>query len=79
MKFNAELTDTYCGEANYSWVRRVSFELPDSSSDLAIVRKAKALLDVTGTKVTRRENHGDLISLWGLDGNCVVLFISAEV
>ena len=79
MRVNIELTDTYGGEANYSWVNRRSFEIDDKASNLSIVRKAKALLGVTGTKASRRENYGDIIALWGLDGDCVVMFITFEV
>ena len=78
MKVNIELTDTHGGEANYSWVNRKSFEIDDKASDLSIVRKAKALLGVNGTKANRRENYGDMIALWGLGGNCVVMFITFE-
>jgi len=78
MKVNIELTDTYGGEANYSWVNRKSFEIDDKASTLSIVRKAKALLGVTGARANRREDHGDTLALWGLDGNCVVMFITFE-
>ena len=78
MQVNIELTDTYGGEANYSWVNRKSFEIDDKASTLSIVRKAKALLGVSGTKAKLRENYGDMIALWGLGGNCVVMFITFE-
>ena len=75
MQVNIELTDTYGGEANYSWVRRESFEIADDATDRAIVRRAKALLGLTGSKATRRDSWCNHIALWGLDGACVVLFI----
>lgn len=74
MKVLAELTDTYGGEANYSWVRRVELEVPDTLSDRAIVRRAKKALGVEGVRATRREDYGDSLAFWGL-GGCVVLFI----
>lgn len=77
MKVLAELTDTYGGEANYSWVRRVELEVPDTLSDRAIVRRAKKAVGVEGVRATRRENYGDHIWLWGL-GGCTALFISIE-
>lgn len=49
MKANVEYTDTYKGEANYSWVERHSFD-PDGMSDLAIVRKAKKLMGLSGLR-----------------------------
>ena len=30
--YNVEITDTYGGEANYSWVRRYTFEAPSLRS-----------------------------------------------
>ena len=38
MKYQAEMTDTFGGEANYNWVKRVEFECEKESQ---IVRKAK--------------------------------------
>jgi hypothetical protein len=51
MKFQAELTDIFGGEANYSWVRRAEFSLPDNASDLAVVLRAKAELGLPGLAV----------------------------
>ena len=78
MKVYGELTDTYGGESNYSWVRRAEVEVPEGTSDLACVRKIKALLGLSGSRPVRRENHGDMISLWSLDGSATVLFITFE-
>ena len=78
MKINAELTDTFGGESNYSWVRRVSLDVPDTLSDRAVVRRVKAELGLTGTRARKRNNWGDMISLWGFDGSCTVLFINFE-
>ena len=77
MKIRAEFTDTYGGEANYSWVRRATIEVPDTLSDRAIVRRAKKALGVEGIRAKRRENYGDQIWLWGI-GGCTVLFIIIE-
>jgi hypothetical protein len=33
MLWNVELTDTFGGEANYSWVRRDQLELPADATD----------------------------------------------
>ena len=48
MIFDCEITDTFAGEANYSWVRRETITVPDSASDRTIVRRAKAALGLTG-------------------------------
>ena len=50
MIFDCEITDTFAGEANYSWVRRETITLPDSASDRTIVRRAKAALGLTGCR-----------------------------
>lgn len=74
MKFQAELTDTMGGEANYSWVRRAEFSLPDNASDLAVVRRAKAELGITGLRC-KRCDLGEMIKLRPY-GSCTVAFIS---
>ena len=69
-----EYTDTFAGEANYCWVRRAQVPYTEVSSDLAIVRKAKAAVGLTGVRC-RRENWGDTIVLRPV-GACTVCFIS---
>ena len=48
--WNCEYTDTFCGEANYSWVRRATFTAPQNASDLAVMRAAKRALDLSGIR-----------------------------
>ena len=74
MKYTAELTDLFCGEANYAWARRAEFTLPDSASDLAIVRKAKAELGLSNVRC-RRSDLGETIELRPY-GSLTVAFIS---
>jgi hypothetical protein len=74
MKFQAELTDIFGGEANYSWVRRAEFSLPDNASDLAVVLRAKAELGLAGVRC-RRTDLGETIELRPY-GSCTVAFIS---
>jgi hypothetical protein len=74
MKFQAELTDTCGGEANYLWVRRAEFDAPDSASDLAIVRRGKAELGLSGVRCYRSD-LGDSIELRPV-GSCTVAFIT---
>lgn len=71
--YDCELTDTYGGDANYSWVRRAQITVPIVASDLAIVRRAKAELGLTGTKC-RRIQYSDTIELRPY-GSCTVAFI----
>lgn len=64
-KFNVELTDTFSGEPNYSWVRRAVVEVPDAgfyhnarSEQAQIMRAAKAAVGLTGVP-GRTEAYGD--------------------
>ena len=68
-----EYTDTFGGEANYSWVKREAFNC-EGMSDLAITRKAKALFDLNGAR-GRSDNSGDMYSFrpYRL---CTVLFVT---
>ena len=72
--YNVELTDTFGGEANYSWVKRYTFTVPESASDLTIIRKAKQLAGLTNVPC-RKESMGDMFALYPA-GACVVCFIS---
>ena len=74
--YNLELTDTFGGEANYSWVRRATLTESADISDRALVRRAKAALGLTGVPC-RKENWGDVIALYPR-GSCTVAFIAPE-
>lgn len=76
MKVNVEYTDMFSGEANYSWVKRESFEIDDNASDLSIVRKAKKLFDLNGVRC-KKSDLGDTVALTP-SGSCTVLFISID-
>jgi len=58
-KFNIELTDTFDGESNYSWVRRETLE-SNKNTTRSIVRAAKKWCGFTGLR-SEIENYGDLI------------------
>lgn len=74
IRYNCELTDTFGGEANYSWCRRKTITVPDTISDLALVRRAKAALGITGERC-RRSDYGDDIRL-DVVGAAMVAFVS---
>lgn len=57
-----EITDTYGGDANYSWVRRSKIEGMEGKSDLAIVKAVKKQIGWSGIRC-RVERYGDLIRL----------------
>lgn len=47
---DVEYTDTFGGQANYSWVRRETLTLPVGLSDAAIMRRAKRAMGITGMR-----------------------------
>jgi len=61
MQFQIELTDTFGGEANYTWVRRATFEAPDNATRAVIVRRAKRAIDLHARH--RTTDFGDCIQL----------------
>lgn len=73
MHYQIEITDTFGGEANYSWVRRHSLEAPAEITDLALVRRAKRKADWSGLRC-RVSRYGDTIEIRPV-GVCCVLFI----
>ena len=74
VKVTFEHTDTYGGESNYCWVRRESLEVPEKTTNLALVRRAKKFAGFTGEKC-RVEDNGDMISIWPAQ-MCQVCFIT---
>jgi hypothetical protein len=74
MKTYVEVTDTFGGEANYSWVKRYHFETQGKDSNLKIVRRALKLSGYTGCR-TRKQDSGDCIRL-DFVGMCRVMFIT---
>jgi hypothetical protein len=74
MKYQIEITDTFGGEANYSWVTRKVLELKEGASDLSLVRQAKKLMGWNGTRC--ETNYlGETIQLTP-SGMCQVMFIT---
>lgn len=70
-----EYTDTYGGEANYSWVKRGSIPAGSKEfSDMAAVRRVKSKLGLSGVRC-KRENWGEEIVLRHV-GSCTIVFIN---
>lgn len=69
-----EYTDTFGGEANYSWVERVNLTFPSGVSDRAVMRAAKAAMGLTGVR-GRRADYGDTLEFRPY-GEATVLFVS---
>lgn len=70
---HVEVTDTYGGEANYSWVRRHELRGLEGKSDLAIVRRVKREIGWSGHRC-RTKKWGDGIRIVPR-GICQVCFI----
>lgn len=75
--WTVEHTDTFAGEANYGWVNRQTFEMPEDATQRQIVRKAKELIGETGNRHTTDYHNGDTYQL-DYPGRCVRTFIVAE-
>ena len=76
MAWKIEVTDTFGGDANYSWVNRGSLTKKYGFKDRAIVRDAKAQMGWTGVKC-RTERYGDEFRLYPRN-MCQVMFITWE-
>ena len=74
MKVNIEVTDTFNGDANYSWVRRYILDVPMALSDYSVVRRAKAAVGWTGKRCVTVK-YSDMIELRPY-GECTVCFIT---
>ena len=73
MAWQFELTDTFAGESNYSWVKRA---WTDSSSDersRSVLRRAKRWAGMTGERCNV-SHFGDAIHAYSKE-RCVVLFV----
>ena len=68
-----EVTDTFGGKANCSWVRRGEVFLFPGASDLARVRAVKKAMGLEGVPC-KRESYGDQIVLRPV-GSCTICFI----
>jgi len=77
MTCHVEVTDTFGGESNYSWVRRYEIEHRAKGwTDLALVREAKRLAGWNGLRC-QTTNFGDMIELRPY-GICQVMFINFD-
>ena len=76
LRWQCQHTDTFGGEANYSWLREETITLPSSATDRTIVRAGKAALGLTGVRC--RTCH--LGGYEGFElrpyGSCTVVFIT---
>jgi len=82
MPYQVEVTDTFGGEANYSWVRRCTIEAPTAeyrspAYRRTLVRRAKAAAGWTGLRCVV-DDYGDSyrITPSGRRAPCWVMFIT---
>lgn len=91
-KYQVEYTDTFGGEANYSWARRATVTMPelthygyDGGTNYSrankvyrreLVKRAKAEMSLSGVR-GRTFDHGDMIEFRPYR-SCTVLFITCE-
>ena len=70
-----ELTDTFCGEANYSWVkRRENVQFREDAKDAEIKRITKREIGLSGVK-GKWTSFGDMLEFRPY-GVCQVLFVT---
>lgn len=73
-RFDVELTDTFGGEANYSWVRRETIEVPEGASQARIMRLAKKAMGINGI-AGKTTSYGDTYEFRPY-GSCQVMFVT---
>lgn len=72
MRWQVEITDTFGGQANYSWVERYVLE-DNGLTEIQLVRRAKALVGLNGVRGTGHW-FGDMYEFRPY-GYCQVMFI----
>lgn len=91
-KYEIEITDTFGGEANYSWVKREFFAMPDlthygyggstnyvkanKTYSRELVKRAKRIAGWTGLRCNV-ETWGDTIRIEP-KGSCIVAFVTFQ-
>lgn len=74
-KYSIEMTDTFNGDANYSWLRTACIDAPCDASCKMLVRRAKRALGIS-TPHRVAYDSGDHIRL-DLRNHAICIFISA--
>lgn len=66
--FLLEMTDTFGGETNYSWVKRIeNFTIPENCSYQKKIKLIKSALELDGEKFKKTFASGDF-EAWDLKG-----------
>lgn len=72
--YDIEVTDTFGGEANYSWVHRYTLAMPDGHSRLALVRRVKLIVGWNGMRA-RVDDFGDSMDIHPYRANMVCFVV----
>ena len=70
--WDIEVTDTFAGEANYSWAHRYVVHTADDISDRALVRRIKSAAGYSGIR-GQTCISGDFVEI-RFPARCVVIF-----
>ena len=70
--WDIEVTDTYGGESNYSWVYRYAVRTSGDISNLALVRRIKSVAGYSGIR-GQTCISGDFVEI-RFPARCVVIF-----
>ena len=74
MYAKVEYTDTFAGEANYSWVKRATIRLDGSLSDKQVLAQAKKLMGLSGVRGDVTDT-GDVVGFRPYGMNTVLFVI----
>ena len=72
--YKIEYTDTFGGEANYTWVKRATVDVADKTARRELMKAAKACVGLTGVRGTVQD-CGDMIEFRPY-GSCTVMFVT---
>jgi hypothetical protein len=73
MPYMAEYTDTFGGEANYCWVKRAWFTVPDGASNRSILMRARKEIGLKGVKGDITAAFGNGEAYWKPRNSCTIL------
>ena len=76
LKVNIEMTDTFGGEANYSWCKRKTITVAEGISSRALIRRCKKEMEVYDRH--KKSDFGDMIRLDFSPGWLAVMFITYD-
>lgn len=70
-----EMTDTFQGETNYNWVKRIeNFQLPENCTYKQKIIEIKKALEIEGVRIRKTCDTGDF-EAWDIKGACVRIML----